>query len=251
MAAERTVLAVGSREVGRLDVGESQANSAPAARVDRVAIVRGGFRALPLRIHGVLLALHKVIVDAVLDVGGAVRDPEDPLRVRFILREQERDVPIAIQIELAQRGIFRRDHLVALGPTRLSEHGPVAARRPGPEITEPERRQDVDLSRLGAAIVDGDLDEDVLRRFLGILDEHVEVAALIEDPGIEQLILEVLLAPVPVGLDEISIGECGLWILIQIPHVRVRRRAVQVEVVFLDVLAVVALAVRSGRRDAP
>jgi hypothetical protein len=40
----------------------------------------------------------------------------------------------------------------------------------------------VDDGRLGAAVVDGDPDEDVPRRFLGVLDEDVEVAVLVEDP---------------------------------------------------------------------
>ena len=51
------------------------------------------------------------------------------------------------------------------------------------------------LGRLGAAIVDGDLDQDVLGRRLGVLDEDVEVAVLVEDAGVEQLVLELAAAP--------------------------------------------------------
>ena len=43
--------------------------------------------------------------------------------------------------------------------------------------------------------------------------------------------------------DQVHVGEGGLRILVQVPHVRMRRRAVEVEVVLLDVLAVVALTV--------
>ena len=46
-----------------------------------------------------------------------------------------------------------------------------------------------------------------------------------------------------VGLDQVPVGILPLRVLVQILHVRVRRRAVDVEVVLLDVLAVVALAV--------
>ena len=99
------------------------------------------------------------------------------------------------------------------------------------------------FGRLGAAIVDRELDEDVLRRFLGILDEDVEVAVLVEDSGVDQLVLELVLAPAPVRLHEVGIRERRLGILVQVFHVRVRRRAIQVEVVLLDVLAVIALAV--------
>ena len=43
-----------------------------------------------------------------------------------------------------------------------------------------------------------------------------------------------------VFFNEPSVRELGLRILIQVLHVRVRRRAVEVEVIFLHVLAVVA-----------
>src|SRR5262249_17414134 len=41
--------------------------------------------------------------------------------------------------------------------------------------------------------------------------------------------------------DEQTVGELHLWILVQILHVGVRWRRIEVEVVFLDVFAVVAL----------
>ena len=114
---------------------------------------------------------------------------------------------------------------------------------PGPLVAEPERRQDVQLGRFGAAVVDGDLDQDVLGRLLGILDEHVEVAILVEDAGVEQFVLEFAAAAAAAGLDEIGVGKGRLRILVEVLHVRMGRRAVEVEVVLLDVLAVIALAV--------
>ena len=42
----------------------------------------------------------------------------------------------------------------------------------------------------GTAVVNADLDQDVLGRFLGILDEDVEVAILIEHARVEQFVLE-------------------------------------------------------------
>src|SRR5262249_51984496 len=44
----------------------------------------------------------------------------------------------------------------------------------------------------------------------------------------------------PVGLDEIGVRECRLRILVEILHVAVCRRRVEIEVVLLDVLAVIA-----------
>ena len=51
------------------------------------------------------------------------------------------------------------------------------------------------------------------------------------------------------GLDQVGVGERRLRILVEVLHVRVGRRAVEVEVVLLDVLAVVALAV--GQAEQP
>ena len=49
--------------------------------------------------------------------------------------------------------------------------------------------------------------------------------------------------PAAVGFEEVAVRKLPLRILVQILHVRVRRRAVDVKVVLLDVLAMIALAV--------
>ena len=116
-------------------------------------------------------------------------------------------------------------------------------------IAEPERRQDVQLGSFGAAIVDRDLDQNVFRRFLGIFHEHVEIAILVEDAGVEQFVLEFGAAAAAAGVDEIRVRKRSLRILVEVLHVRMRRRAVEVEVVFLDVLAVIAFAV--GQAEQP
>ena len=99
------------------------------------------------------------------------------------------------------------------------------------------------LGRLRAAVVDRDLDQDVFGRFLGVFDEHVEVAILVEDAGVEQFVLEFVAAAAAAGLDEIGVRKGRLRILVEVLHVRMGRRAVEVEVVLLDVLAVIAFAV--------
>ena len=55
-----------------------------------------------LRVHRVLLAVDDVVVDAVLDVGTAVGNAEDALRVGFVLGEQQRRVAVAVEVALAQ-----------------------------------------------------------------------------------------------------------------------------------------------------
>ena len=98
-------------------------------------------------------------------------------------------------------------------------------------------------SRLRSAITHADLDQDVLRRLLGILHKHVEVAIVIEDARVEQLVFHVAAVAPFIRLDQIVIRKRGLRILVQILHVRMGRRAVEVEVILFDVLAVVAFAV--------
>src|SRR5262249_42106133 len=119
----------------------------------------------------------------------------------------------------------------------------------GPIVAEPQGREEVERGRLGAAVVSTDADEDVLRRRLGVLHEDVEVAVLVEHAGVEQLVLKFGPAAPAAGLDEGAVGEGGLGVLVEVLHVRVRRRAVEVEVILLDVLAVVALTV--GQPEQP
>ena len=93
--------------------------------------------------------------------------------------------------------------------------------------------------RLNAVI----LMRDVLGVGLGELDEHVPVAVLVEDAGVEQLVLELGLRAAPVLRHQLSVGVLRLRVLVEHLHVRVGRRAVEIEVVLLDVLAVIPLAV--------
>ena len=58
--------------------------------------------------------------------------------------------------------------------------------------------------RLRPAIVDGDPDEHVFRAFLGVLDEHVEIAVFVEDAGVEQLVLGLLPRAAAVRLDQVA-----------------------------------------------
>ena len=64
---------------------------------------------------------------------------------------------------------------------------------------------------VGAAVVRSDPDRQVLRVGLGVLDEDVEVAIVIEYAGIEQLVLRTLSGAALVLLDELAYGNaaCG------------------------------------------
>ena len=63
---------------------------------------------------------------------------------------------------------------------------------PRPAIAKPQLRQQVQFSRLGTAIVNGYLHQDVVGGSLEILNENVPIAIFIENPGIDQFELVVL-----------------------------------------------------------
>jgi hypothetical protein len=91
--------------------------------------------------------------------------------------------------------------------------------------------------------VHGDPHEDVFRALLGVLDEHVKVPVIVKYAGVEQLVFKLFPRPSPVRFDQIPVRVLPLRVLVEVLHVRVRRRAVEVEVILLDVLAMVRFAV--------
>jgi len=68
---------------------------------------------------------------------------------------------------------------------------------PGPGVAEPERGQEVEFGWVWSTIGGGDTDQDVVGRTLGIFDENVEVAVLVEDARVQQLILEGMPVALP------------------------------------------------------
>src|SRR5580693_1358206 len=84
---------------------------------------------------------------------------------------------------------------------------------------------------------------DVFGALLGVFDDNVEVSILIEDPRIDELIFHFFAAASPVRGQQLLVGIGCLRILVQIPHVGVGGRVVQVKVIFLYVLPMIALAV--------
>jgi hypothetical protein len=83
----------------------------------------------------------------------------------------------------------------------------------------------------------------------GVFDKHIEVATLLEGraQGVDQLEFGRVPPASPILFDQKTIGKFDLRILVQHLHVRMRRRAVEVKVVFLDVFAVIAL--RAGQTE--
>src|SRR6266511_1015925 len=135
-------------------------------------------------------------------------------------------------------------HNRVLGIHTLGQRWPRRSRLPAPGVAKPQRGQQVQLRRLRTAIRRRDADEDVVWRGFGVFDNHIEVAVIVEDARVHQFEFRVGLAASPVLLDKTRVRELSLRILVEELHVRVRRRAVEVEVVFLYILAMIPLVAR-------
>ena len=211
--------------------------------------MRRDLGALLFGVHRALIALHHAVVDAVLDVGALVLLPgEKPLVVRFVLGEEQRHLAFAGKDEFTQQRMRCRDRARARRCLDLLEvwflGSSVGFGNPRrPVVAEPERRQEMQFGRVRSPVDRRDPHQDVFRTGLGILHEDVEVAVVIEDAGVEEFILHLVPGAPSVRLHQIGIGIGRLGILVEVLHVRVGRRAVEVEVVLLHVLAVVPLAV--------
>lgn len=108
-------------------------------------------------------------------------------------------------------------------------------------VAEPERGEDVEPSCVGAAVGGGDPDGDLLRPALRILDDDVEIAAVVEDPRVGQFKLRPASLPGDVFGDEAGIGEGGLGIAVEEAHEGVGRRVVDMHPPLLGILAMVPL----------
>src|SRR6201993_1506308 len=132
------------------------------------------------------------------------------------------------------------DYTVARSRGRLLEYRAGYAFFPGPGISEPECWQHMQRGPIRATIEYGDSNQDAFWRFLRILHKHVEIAVFIEDSRIEQLILEFLARTMPACLHQVPIREIRLRVFVEILHVGMSRCAIEIEVVFLHILAVIS-----------
>jgi hypothetical protein len=107
----------------------------------------------------------------------------------------------------------------------------------------------VQIGRLRPTVLRRNPHEDVFGAPFGVLHEDVEVPVLVEDARVEQLVLHFLAGTAAIGLDQVTVRIGRLRVLVEILHVRVRRRAVEIKVVLFDVFAVIAFAV--GQSEQP
>src|SRR5205823_8219192 len=85
-----------------------------------------------------------------------------------------------------------------------------------------------------------DLDQDVFDITLRIFHDYIKIAVLAEYPGIEQFKLWLISSEPMVLFDQLRIRIRSLRVLVQVLHVGVRRSAIEIEVIFFDILAMIA-----------
>ena len=102
--------------------------------------------------------------------------------------------------------------------------------------------------RLRPAVVDGDSHQNVVRRGLAVFRKNVEVAVVVEDPGVEQLEFRLILPAPVIFLHQLRVGEFPLRILVKHFQIGMCRGGVEVIICLLHVFAVVAFTVRQAEK---
>jgi hypothetical protein len=97
--------------------------------------------------------------------------------------------------------------------------------------------------RLRPSVANRYAHENVIRTDLCVFKKDVEVAIILEDACIDKLILEVFPGTSAICLNKIHIRVLTLGILIEVFHVAVCGRRVEIEVILLNVFAVVSFTI--------
>ena len=85
-----------------------------------------------------------------------------------------------------------------------------------------------------------------------MLGENVEIAVAFEDTGVDQLVFGLLTRALARLIPyQIVVGESALRVFVEVFAVGMGGCGVEVEIVLLDVLAMIALAVSQAEGDAP
>src|ERR1017187_6197230 len=123
-----------------------------------------------------------------------------------------------------------------------SPHGGLTSRRvrPTPRVAEPQMWQEVEIGGAGTAVERFYANADILGRFLGVLDEDIEIFIAIEDACVQQFELRTC-ATLATLFDQLLIWIFLVRIFVEQPHVTVGGNVIEVEPVLFRILAVISL----------
>ena len=190
----------------------------------------------------------------VLDVRRVRRVSEELLAVGLVPSPQEFRgitglVLAHVQVVHPERLVFAEHHVFP----DLFHHGflrvSLVLVAPPPRVAVPQRRQDVNPRASGPAVAHLDADEDITRVFIGVLDEHVPVLPLVENPRVFQLVLGVVEPPPSIFIEQFPVRVFALRVLVQAFHVRVGGRRIEVVIALLDVFSVVPFVVDEAEQS--
>ena len=122
--------------------------------------------------------------------GGDSSEREATSQVRLVVAEERLRRPAARKEAGAELLVLGDEPVPAERDRRL-----LGAFVPRPGVAEPERGEHVDRRRLRARVADAEAKQDVLGAGLGVVGGDLPVAAVVEDPGVDQLELRVELRP--------------------------------------------------------
>src|SRR6516164_6106654 len=202
-------------------------------------MMRRDFGAPTIRFHSRGIAIHDILVDAVLEMVARCIDPAQPPYVRVIFTKQEFRPAVTEESQRREPRAIDRDRII-LACNELRSHR-IGFPRPG--VAGPELRQYVQRGRFGRAIIDRHPLQDVVDIGFCVFDLDIEIAVFRKHTGVDQLEFGVSPAATPVLFDKSCVGKCRLRVFVEHTHVRMGWRAVEVVVEFLDVFAVVALGI--------
>ena len=201
----RRRLRLPGRGAGRSRPAEPEPDLGRSAGRNCQRVPGGGLRPGQTRVDG-LRSAHDVVVDPVLRIGRGRRLIVDSRQVRLVLAEQQaRRRPVRarpgtdLERVVAEDRVLGQDPLVA---DRCQHRRLVDVRVARPLVAEPEGRQDVESRLLGRPIAYDDPHQDVGRVRLGVVDLDDPVAVVVEDTGVEQLVLGFELGAPGVLLDQ-------------------------------------------------
>src|SRR5215471_7922778 len=169
-------------------------------------------------IHSLAILVNDGIIDTVLYIRRCVFQAVQPAPVGFVFRKQQRRRAFDIQPAFAIARVAELYHLLASSIARLHERTWFIL-VPGPSISKPDRREQIQGSQFRPAVSDADANENVLAIGLRVLHEDVEVAIVIKYSRIQQLVFGLLLATTAIFLDQSSIRILPLRILLEVFHV--------------------------------
>ena len=185
-------------------------------------------------------------MEGILHIRRAVRGIVESAVVGLVVGENPLRLAFGLKAIIAQLGGMCAESLAIGQKTNLGLRG--RGDFPCPCVAEPERGQDCQRCCIGSAIDDSQPDRHVVRRRFGVFEEHIEVATLIENAGIDEFVFLFQTRAASIFLDEVLIGKFLLRVFVEAAHEGMRGRVREVVVVVLDVLTVVALRVGEPER---